>query len=98
MYFDVAMVIILVKPAMLVCQQHHQQLALVYKKNTLGSTISLSKTIPILNLLIYGNNIPNDWLQPLMFLAYLSMLTYHIIQHSSTYLSIRGNFNSKWAS
>ena len=56
MYFDVAMVIILVKPAMLVCQQHHRLLALVYK-NTRGSTIILSKQYPYLTSLSMETNI-----------------------------------------
>ena len=59
-------------------QQHHQQLALVYK-NHRGSTIILSKTYPYLTSLSMATN-PNGWLQPLMFLAYPAM--YHITLYS----------------
>ena len=71
--------------AMLVRKQHHPQLVLGCK--TQDSTIILSKTTPILNLIIHGSDhFSNSQLRLIVLLAYPARLAYNIIQHSSIHL------------
>jgi len=84
MYFDVAMVIILVKPAMLVSNSVINNYPLFIK------TIEVRQLPPYL----WQQLFPKCWLQPLMFLAYPAMLACHTIQHSSTYLFFNINIKT----
>ena len=72
-------------PAMVVWKQHHPQLVLGCKIQ--DSTIILSKTTPILNLIIDGSDhFSNSQLRLIVLLAYPTRLAYNIIQHSLTHL------------